>query len=107
MGIRDSVAPWRGAERQVMNRGALMAPDRVAAEGFKAEDMGTVEAMRRKAFVGDAPGVASRLRALAAELQLDELVINTWAHGPTVRRDSYALLAQAFALPASPSQDRP
>jgi len=78
--------------------GALLPPDRIAAEGFGADDLATVEAMRRKAFVGDASGVAARLRALASELQLEELVINTWAHDPAARRDSYALLASAFEL---------
>ena len=38
------------------------------------------------------------MRALAAELQLDELVVNTWAHDPAVRRRSYALLAAEFGL---------
>jgi hypothetical protein len=38
------------------------------------------------------------MRALAAELELDELVVNTWAHDPAVRRSSYALLAQEFGL---------
>jgi alkanesulfonate monooxygenase SsuD/methylene tetrahydromethanopterin reductase-like flavin-dependent oxidoreductase (luciferase family) len=54
--------------------------------------------MRRKAFVGTGPQVADKLRALADELSLDELVINTWAHDPAVRRKSYALLADEFRL---------
>ncbi|HWH83897.1 MAG TPA: LLM class flavin-dependent oxidoreductase, partial [Burkholderiaceae bacterium] len=58
----------------------------------------TVEAMRAKAFVGDAAQVGAQLRALAEELQLDEIVVNTWAHDPAVRRRSYALLAREFDL---------
>jgi alkanesulfonate monooxygenase SsuD/methylene tetrahydromethanopterin reductase-like flavin-dependent oxidoreductase (luciferase family) len=54
--------------------------------------------MRRKAFVGTAEQVGAQLRALAKELQLGEVVINTWAHEPAVRRTSYALLAQEFGL---------
>jgi hypothetical protein len=42
--------------------------------------------------------VAQQMRALAAELQLDELVVNTWAHDPAVRRRSYALLAAELGL---------
>jgi hypothetical protein len=38
---------------------------------------------------------------LAASLGLDELVVNTWAHDPAVRRHSYALLAREFALTAA------
>jgi luciferase family oxidoreductase group 1 len=78
--------------------GPLQSPDAIAARGFTAEDMQTVAPMRRKAFVGSAPQVADKLRALADELSLDELVINTWAHDPAVRRKSYALLAHEFGL---------
>lgn len=78
--------------------GPLRSPDEVAAEGFGAAELPTVEAMRRKAFVGSADEVASKLKALAAQLDLDELVVNTWTHDPAVRRHSYQLLAQAFAL---------
>ena len=54
--------------------------------------------MRRKAFVGTAAQVGAQLRALAQELQLDEIVVNTWAHDPAARRTSYALLAREFGL---------
>jgi alkanesulfonate monooxygenase SsuD/methylene tetrahydromethanopterin reductase-like flavin-dependent oxidoreductase (luciferase family) len=57
-----------------------------------------VEATRRNALVGTARQVAEQMRALAAELELDELVVNTWAHDPAVRRHSYALLASEFGL---------
>jgi luciferase family oxidoreductase group 1 len=78
--------------------GPLLHPDEVVARGFRDEDSAALAAMRAKAFVGDASQVAARLRALAAELQLDELVVNCWSHEPQVRRDSYALLARAFDL---------
>ena len=54
--------------------------------------------MRARSFVGSAATVGAKLRALAAELQLDELVVNTWATDPAVRRHSYALLAREFKL---------
>ena len=78
--------------------GPLQSPDAVAVRGFTAEEMQVVAPMRQRAFVGSAGQVAGKLNALAAELQLDELVINTWAHDPAVRRTSYALLAQALGL---------
>ena len=90
---------WRvDRERGVL--GPLQTSDAIAARGFTADELRTVEAMRGKAFVGTAPHVGAQLRALAQELQLDEIVINTWAHEPQVRRDSYALLAREFALAA-------
>ena len=92
-----------GRERWRVDRargvlGPLQSPDVIAARGFSADEWPTIEAMRGKAFVGTAAGVGAQLRALASELQLDELVVNTWAHDPAARRKSYALLAQEFGL---------
>ena len=70
---------------------------------FTPDEMAIVEATRAKALVGSAEQVAAKLRALANSLGLDELVINTWAHEPAVRRRSYALLAAQFGLTADPS----
>ena len=81
--------------------GPLQAPEAVAERGFSAAERSTVEAMRRKAFVGTGVQVADGLRALAQELALDHLVINTWAHDPAVQRHSYALLAAEFGLVAA------
>ncbi len=88
---------WR-ADRQRGRLGPLQWPDEVVAQGFDAAEMPMVEAMRQRAFVGDAVSVAAQLRELASSLALDELVVNTWACDPAVRRRSYALLAQAFDL---------
>ncbi len=90
---------WR-VDRQHGRLGPLQAPDTIAAQGFAADDMPTVHAMRAKAFVGSASVVAGKLSALAAGLQLDHLVVNTWAHDPKARRHSYALLAREFGLQA-------
>ena len=88
---------WR-VDRLRGTLGPLQSPDIIAASGFTAEEMPTLEATRQKAFVGDAAQVAAKLRALAETFDLDELVINTWTHDPTVRRHSYALLAREFRL---------
>ena len=88
---------WRlDRERGIL--GPLQSPDAIAARGYTDAERPTIEAMRRKAFVGSAAQVGAKLRALAAELRLDEIVINTWAHDPQVRRVSYALIAQEFKL---------
>ncbi len=90
---------WR-ADRARGVIGPLQSPDVIASRGFAADEWPTVEAMRRKAFVGSGAQVADQLRALALELQLDEIVINTWAFDPAARRHSYALLAREFGLAA-------
>jgi len=88
---------WR-VDRMRGALGPLRPPAEVAERGFTAEEMTIVAPMRRRALVGSAAQVAQQMRALAAELQLDELVVNTWAHDPAVRRRSYALLACEFGL---------
>lgn len=85
---------WRvDRERGVL--GPLQHPDGIA---FTPDEEARLQGTRRRAFVGRAADVAERIRALAKELELDELVINTWAHDPAVRRRSYALLAREFGI---------
>ena len=86
---------WR-VDRMRGILGPLKSPDDVARQGFTPDEMHTVQALRRKAFVGSPATVAEQLKALAQSLGLQELVVNTWAHDPQVRRRSYALLAQAM-----------
>ncbi len=88
---------WR-VDRQRGVFGPLQSPDVVAAQDFSAADAPTLDAMHRRAFVGSAAQVGAQLRALAEAMQLDELVVNTWAYDPEVRRHSYALLADEFGL---------
>jgi luciferase family oxidoreductase group 1 len=78
----------------------LVSPEEAAAETRSAADAARIEVSRKKAFVGTGEQVAARLTALAQELALDELVINTWAFDPEVRRHSYSLIARAFGMPA-------
>ncbi len=89
---------WR-IDRQRGVLGPLQAPDVISARGYAAEEWPIVEALRARALVGTGEQVATGMRALAETLGLQELVVNTWAHDPAVRRRSYTLLAEAFALP--------
>jgi len=86
---------WR-LDRQRGRLGPLRWPDEVAAQGFSEAETAELAPMRARAFVGRADDVAERLQTLARTLQLDELVVNTWACDPSVRRRSYALLADRF-----------
>jgi luciferase family oxidoreductase group 1 len=88
---------WR-LDRQRGLLGPLQPPAAIAERGFAADETAAVEALRESAFVGTPAEVAAKLSALAAQLGLDELVINTWAHDPAARRRSYALLAREFGL---------
>ncbi len=84
--------------------GPLQSPDEIAARGFDATEEQGLASMRARAFVGSAKTVSERIARLAEAFQLDELVINTWAHDPAVRRTSYTLIAEAFSLTAAASR---
>ena len=98
------------AERQLMTRehwrvrfeqglpGPLVSPDEAAAYGFNPAEQARIAQLRAKALVGTGAQVAQKIRALAASLGLEEIVVNTWAFAPQVRQHSYRLLAQAFQL---------
>jgi luciferase family oxidoreductase group 1 len=88
---------WR-VDRMRGQLGPLQRPDDIAARGFTADEQAIVNAARSKALVGTAAQVGAKMRALASSLGLDEMVVNTWAHDPAMRRRSYALLAREFAL---------
>ncbi|MEO8523363.1 MAG: LLM class flavin-dependent oxidoreductase [Caldimonas sp.] len=90
---------WR-IDRQRGALGPLQAPDEIAKRGFSESEQAMLAPMRAKAFVGSAATVGAKIRKLADEYELDEVVVNTWAHDPAVRRRSYALLAGEFDLTA-------
>jgi luciferase family oxidoreductase group 1 len=54
--------------------------------------------VKARAFTGAARDVAARLRALAAELQVDEMAITTACYDTAARVESYRLLAREFGL---------
>ena len=84
--------------------GPLQSPDAIAARGFDAAEEQSLASMRARAFVGSAQTVRDKIRALAEAFELDEVVVNTWAHDPAVRRTLVCaarrgVLAQRGAAP--------
>ena len=84
--------------------GPLQAPETIAARGFDSGEVQGLATMRARAFVGSAQTVAERIERLVEAFALDEVVINTWAHDPAVRRTSYALIAERFGLTPPPGR---
>ena len=91
---------WRVGFEQGLRR-PLVAPETAAAHPYNPAERQLIERLRQKAFVGTAEAVRARLEALAAGLDLDELVVVTWTFDPQPRHRSYELLAQAFGLVAA------
>ena len=109
-----AAATQQEAERQLMTRehwrvrfeqgllGPLVSPEEAAAYSYSQADAARIAQLRAGALVGTGAHVAERISALAARLELDHIVINTWAFDPQVRQDSYRLIAQAFARSREP-----
>lgn len=74
--------------------GALPSPAEVAARPYTPGEQMEADKLRRSALVGSGAQVAARLRALADALEVDELVVITWAHDAQAQRRSYELLAK-------------
>ena len=81
--------------------GPLQSPADIASRGFNAAEEQSLAPMRARSFVGSVATVRERIDRLVAQFSLDEVVVNTWAHDPAVRRTSYALLAEAYGLSAA------
>lgn len=77
--------------------GPLESPDVARSFNYSAEQRRRLDLLQQTSYVGAANGVHRRLTDLANSLQLDELVVLTWAHDPAVRRRSYELLIQQEA----------
>ena len=84
-------------DRQTGRFGPLLPPEQALRPYSQAEEAYRQE-LRGKAMVGTGEQVAAKLRALAADLQVEEVVVITWTWDPQAQRRSYELLAQAFAL---------
>ncbi|MBX3657504.1 MAG: LLM class flavin-dependent oxidoreductase [Ramlibacter sp.] len=84
-------------DRQLGRFGPLM-PAQTARRDYSAIEQAHVDELRRQALVGTAGQVGRRLRALATELAVEELVVITWTWDPAAQQRSYELLAREFAL---------
>lgn len=79
---------------------ALEAPDKAPNDPLYQSEVDRLQKFRDRALIGTADKVGARLREIADNLGIDELVILTWTHDPNVRRRSYELLAEEFQLKA-------
>ncbi|MCC2676936.1 MAG: hypothetical protein K0R58_3883 [Ramlibacter sp.] len=84
-------------DRQSGRFGPLLPPEEAPRAYTEAEEAYR-RGLRANAMVGDASQVAEKLRALAGELGVQELVVITWTWDPQAQRRSYELLAREFAL---------
>ena len=77
---------------------AMPSPEAAATFEMTPAERTRAAQIRETALYGLAGEVADKMRALAADLQVDEIAITTYAYDPAIRRKSYSLLAKAFGL---------
>jgi luciferase family oxidoreductase group 1 len=84
-------------DRNIGRLGPLLPPEEATRE-YSSSEQAYLAQLRNRALVGTASQVKDKLEALAQRLEVDELVVITWAWDPAAQRRSYELLAQAFGL---------
>ena len=85
-------------DRQAGRFNPLLPPEQAVRPYTEAEEAYR-QRLRQTVMVGTGVQVAARLRALAEELQVEEVAVITWTWDPLAQRRSYELLAQALGLP--------
>lgn len=80
---------------------ALPSPEAAAAFEFTPAERERAARIKEISLYGLAGAVADKIRGLAAALQVDEVVITSFAYDPGLRRKSYSLLAREFGLRAA------
>ena len=78
--------------------------EEAAARRLTAQELAIAERLGERFITGDPEHVKTKLLALAADYDVDELLILTIAPDYASRRRSYALIAQAFGLAGGSSQ---
>jgi len=99
----------RALQRLRRDRGeysALPSPEEATSYLYSEAELARVERIRSRAFFGTPESVGSKLRALAAEYQVEEIAVLTTLHDPEARRRSYTLLAKEFELTSPAPVDR-
>jgi luciferase family oxidoreductase group 1 len=98
---------WSRARTRLMrDRGVWLpveSPEAAAAHAYTESDRRRLDEIRASSFIGAPQQVAGKLKAVAAELKVQDLAVLTWAYDPQVRKRSYTLLAEQFGLTPMPS----
>ncbi|WP_437308893.1 LLM class flavin-dependent oxidoreductase [Sorangium sp. So ce388] len=78
--------------------GPVPSVEEADAYPYNPEDLQTIEFDRKRLVAGEPAEVKEQLLRMAADYQVDELLITTICHDHRVRLRSYELLADTFAL---------
>lgn len=85
---------YNKARRALGHIEPLVAPEDVDWDACTDQERAQRDKWRDNAVIGTGDEVADKLRTIAAEHAVDEIVVLTWTHGQEARRTSYTLLAE-------------
>lgn len=93
---------WSRARTRLMrDKGTWLPvepPETASAYNYTEADRRRLDEIRASSFIGAPDQVAGTLKSVATSLQVQDLVVLTWAYDAEARRRSYTLLADAFNL---------
>jgi len=96
----------RARFRLMRDRGIFqpLEPPAVAVNySYSASEKAQMDQYARTAFVGTGPDVATRIRELGQQLDIQDMAVVTWAYEEQARHTSYRLLAEEFDMIAPSS----
>jgi luciferase family oxidoreductase group 1 len=88
-------------QRSTGRMGPLPTPEEADRYEFTASDRVVVDEALASHIIGDPEAVRAGLEALAERTGATELMISTRVHDYAIREQSYALVAEAWGLPAT------
>jgi luciferase family oxidoreductase group 1 len=91
------------ARRERGERGPFPTLEEAAAHPFTSAELDAIRRRRSRQFIGTPDVVKAAIEALAADCEVDEVIVLTITGDFTDRLRSYELLAAAFGLPARAS----
>ena len=93
----QSRALWK-IDRNRGALGSLIAPENANKRALSVSEKAQLDQLQENAIIGNPEQVKDQLNALAQHLNVEEIVVITWAHDFKARTESYRLLAQVMDL---------
>ncbi len=90
----NSRAHWK-VRRDMGDLRPIQSPDAIKDFDYSEGEKARIAELRAGAIIGTGDMVYEQLSSLAANYDIDEVVVLTWTHSQEDRRNSYRLLAEA------------
>ena len=90
-------AIWK-IDRNRGDLGSLIPPEIASSRNLSIGEKVQLDELQKNAIVGNPQQVKVQLEVLAQHLNVQEIVVITWAHDFNIRKESYRLLAEVMDL---------